>query len=157
MIPSHLIPDRALQTGMDPKMATARTQEVNAAYVELEDRRSRPKRSRARLVVQKTPKRHTSTRARGRIGVPLARRYTRRLCRPRTCFQGSVERFCSALRAACFQFAAREFLAVTIRPDGTARNERESDGIRRRRLTKARSHRRVKINFTDSGSGHRIV
>jgi hypothetical protein len=34
VIPSHLIPDRASQTGMDPKMATARTQEVNAAYVE---------------------------------------------------------------------------------------------------------------------------
>jgi hypothetical protein len=31
-----LHPDRVSQTGMDPKTATARTQEVNAAYVELE-------------------------------------------------------------------------------------------------------------------------
>jgi hypothetical protein len=87
VIPSHLIPDRASQTGMDPEMATARTQEVNAAYVELENQRSLPKRSRARLVVQKTPKRHTSTRARGRIGVALARRYTPGLCRPQTVFK----------------------------------------------------------------------
>jgi hypothetical protein len=46
VIPNHLIPDRASQTGMDPKMATARTQEVNAAYVELENQRPRPKPSR---------------------------------------------------------------------------------------------------------------
>ena len=32
----NLHPDRVSQTGMDPKTATARTQEVNAAYVELE-------------------------------------------------------------------------------------------------------------------------
>jgi len=40
VIPSHLILNRASQTGMDPKMATARTQEVNAAYVELENQSS---------------------------------------------------------------------------------------------------------------------
>ena len=36
----NLHPDRVSQTGMDPKTATAWTQEVNAAYVELEARMS---------------------------------------------------------------------------------------------------------------------
>jgi hypothetical protein len=38
----NLHPDRVSQTGIDPKTATARTQEVNAAYVELENQRCAP-------------------------------------------------------------------------------------------------------------------
>jgi hypothetical protein len=38
----NLHPDRVSQTGIDPKTATARTQEVNAAYVELENQWSAP-------------------------------------------------------------------------------------------------------------------
>jgi phage gp36-like protein len=83
-------------------MATARTQEVNAAYVELENQRPRPKRSRARLVAQKTPKRHTSTTARGRIRVPLARRYTRGLFSLRTVFKDHCCSICP--RRVCEEF-----------------------------------------------------
>ena len=54
----------------------------------------------------------------------------------------------------------RPHAPIIMMLSGTAdvpRNERESEGIRRRRLTKQRSQRRVKINFTDSGKGLRIV